>query len=393
MSDNTYTFRQKLQYNFQKQADFAREYSALYRRIHSNVSKWLDAVTADSDPIVVWLEKVAAGRSPFLAPNLLAAALHQRILADDPRVADLATFYPGSDHYQRAEYPFGTVLREAIMATRPALGPFMRSANVQTNETGRGFTWLWPLSYVGWDAVHLLDLGASAGLNLAASERRFEVADVTGRSLLRLGNWSDPQSEAQFRIRAQGDIPDQRLSHTAPLPKILSRTGTDMHPFLLDTVEKEQILLSYIWADQLERMARLREGLDAYHLIQRSDVPIKLSPVHLPEQLGGFLVGNSSFGDAPTVIYNTYMTTYLPEKGATLLAIIGDWARKQTHPVIWFQLEPARGASRFGWCSITVDLWEADYHRQWQLAISHPHVTALEFSSGLTDFLDFWSRR
>ena len=174
------------------------------RRIHHHVAAWLDAVTADSDPIVTWLETTLAGRSPFLGPNLLTAGLHQCVLADDPAVADLATFYPGSPHFGRASYRFDTVLREAILATRTTLAPFMQTANVQTNETSRGFTWLWPLHYVGWESVHLLDLGASAGLNLVAPLRRYEVTDVAGRSLMRLGSWPDEKARPQFRIRGPG---------------------------------------------------------------------------------------------------------------------------------------------------------------------------------------------
>ncbi|MCB8960387.1 MAG: DUF2332 domain-containing protein [Ardenticatenales bacterium] len=387
----SYTFRQKLHYNFQKQADFARKYSPLYRRIHRHVSSWLDAVTADSDPIVTWLEATLAGRSPFLGPNLLTAGLHQRVLADDPLVADLATFYPGSAHFGRANYRFDMVLREAILATRTKLTPFMQTANVQTNETSRGFTWLWPLHYVGWESVHLLDLGASAGLNLVAPLRRYEVADVAGRSLMRLGHWPDEMAAPQFRIRAQGVVPDLPLGDLKPLPRILSRTGIDMQPFYLDSEEQERILLSFIWADQLERMGRLREGLTAYHQVQQGDTPIALHEVFLPDGLADFLATKGPAGDAPLVIYNTYMTTYLPDKGASLREIIGRWAAGQPQPTFWLQLEPRSEASRFGWCAITADLWHNGQHRQWELAMAHPHITDLEFSAAdLADFLAYW---
>ena len=386
-----YTFRQKLQYNFQKQADFAKEYSPLYRRIHQNVSAWLAAVTADSDPIVAWLENAVVGRSPFLAPNLLAAALHQRVLADDPAVADLATFYPGSRQYQREDLPFSVVLREAIMASREAMLPFMQTANVQTNETGRGFTWLWPLSYVGWDKVHLLDIGASAGLNLVANRRRYEVMDVMGRSLFRLGEWRESDTTPQFRVRAQGEIPDLDWPGAAALPQILSRTGIDMHPFVLDSEKREQVLLSFIWADQMERLGRLREGLAAFKSEQANGVPVTMRPVHLPGELAAFLAGYAPAGDAPHVLYNTYMTTYLPEKGESLKLIIGEWAAGLDRPVIWIQLEPVRGASRFGWCAITVDYWRNGEQHHWQLAMSHPHVNALEFSPGLAEFVAYWA--
>ena len=66
----------------------------------------------------------------------------------------------------------------AILARREPLAAFIRSANVQTNETGRGLAWLLPVACLGWPAVHLVELGASAGLNLVAERRGYRLMDA-----------------------------------------------------------------------------------------------------------------------------------------------------------------------------------------------------------------------
>src|SRR5690606_1327638 len=69
-------------------------------------------------------------------------------------------------------------LRETIFARRDSLAAFIRRANVQTNETGRGLVWLLPVACLGWPAVHLVELGASAGLNLVADQRAYRLVEA-----------------------------------------------------------------------------------------------------------------------------------------------------------------------------------------------------------------------
>ncbi|MFQ5436798.1 MAG: DUF2332 family protein, partial [Anaerolineae bacterium] len=95
----------------------------------------------------------------------------------------------------------------AIWARRAALAPFLQTATVQTNETGRGLAWLLPLLYTGWEGAHLVDLGASAGLNLAADGRHYQL--VAGdKTVLTMGTGQP----VQFRSEIEGAFvpPNQR---------------------------------------------------------------------------------------------------------------------------------------------------------------------------------------
>jgi hypothetical protein len=63
-------------------------------------------------------------------------------------------------------------VRAALAGGRARLWRFLAERRVQTNETARAVTWLWPAFLAGCDGgarpIALLDVGASAGLNLVA---------------------------------------------------------------------------------------------------------------------------------------------------------------------------------------------------------------------------------
>ena len=146
-----------------------------------------------------------------------------------------------------------TVTRERVAA---ALGPervrvhrSLRERSVQTNETSRAVTWLWPAHLLGADAgsrqLALVDIGASAGLNLIADRLPAIWKDENG-----------------------GDLPVVRE------PDIGLRLGLDKHP--LDALDPETAiwLEACTWAGELDRIARLRAGIDALRTAkERGEAP------------------------------------------------------------------------------------------------------------------------
>jgi hypothetical protein len=147
------------------------------------------------DPLVAWLLQTGQGRSSLDVTLLLAAGLHRHILASDRAVS---------------------ALRQAILARQESLATFIRAASVQTNETARGLAWLLPLLFTPWPAVHLVDLGASAGLNLAADQRAYRLLDAAdGRLLLDLGHAPSPQFLVHCHNIATNQPP--ATSHQSPV--------------------------------------------------------------------------------------------------------------------------------------------------------------------------------
>jgi hypothetical protein len=179
-----------------------------------------------------------------------------------------------------------------------------------------------------------------------------------------------------------------------PSPDIASRTGCDLAPFELATSDDELTLAAFIWGDQSQRLKRLREGILALHQANDGAVPVRLLAVDLPDELPHFLRQFiPPWPQLPVVIYNTYMTVYLRDKGSDIRRHIHAWAISQAHPVLWIQWEPAwRGPKppEEGWCAWTADLWQGETHQQWRLAWVHPHGARLRWEPGFPEWVDFW---
>jgi hypothetical protein len=150
-----------------------------------------------------------------------------------------------------------TVTRDRVAAAlapeRARVHASLRRRSVQTNETSRAVAWLWPAHLVGAGAetsgvarpIALVDVGASAGLNLLAD--RLPAI------------WKDDRG---------GDLPVARD------PQVRLRLGIDKHP--LDALDPETALWleACIWAGELDRIARLRAGIDALRAArERGDAP------------------------------------------------------------------------------------------------------------------------
>lgn len=376
-------FRSRLADRFRKQQQFAEGYSPLYAALFGVVGDWL----ADDEEVAAWLVEAAQPRQPLDVTLLLAASIHREVLRGT--AAALAPYF--STIHQAPLSPdteFPAVLRATILAHRDRLAGFIQRANVQTNETGRGTVWLLPVACLGWPAVHLVELGASAGLNLVAERRGYSLIDAADptRTLLRLGDGSP-----QFTLLAQGEA---GLPSVATSPVILSRIGGDVFPFHLHTADDDLTLASFVWGDQPQRMERLREGMAALRVVASSAAPVRLRPLRLPDELPGFLAGAfPSPPDAPVVIFNTTVALYLPDKGDSLRGLIDAWATAQAVPVLWLQWEPDREAQEppgREWLVWTADYWPNAGRfaaRRFRLGWVHPHGTALQWGPDWDEFL------
>ena len=122
----------------------------------------------------------------------------------------------------------------------------------QTNEVGRAAALIGGLLHLVADnddrPLRLVEIGASAGLNLRADRFRVELAD--GRSVGPAG------SPVVLRDPWQGPLPPLR-----PRLVVVERLGCDVAPLDPATTEGRLRLTSYVWPDQLERLDRLRGAL------------------------------------------------------------------------------------------------------------------------------------
>jgi hypothetical protein len=376
--------RSRLSARFLRQQSFAAGYSPLYARLFGTVASWLTASGAGRDPLVTWLLEAAKDRRSLDTSLLLASGLHRDILAGEDQVSELARYYPtvGGDLAPDAE-GFEESLRAAILARSEFLAHAIQHGRVQTNETGRELCWLLPSMLTEWTSIHLVDLGASAGLNLVADQRSYRLIDTESKAdYIDIGQGKSSQFVTQ--CSSVGDLFD--LLKYAQQPDIESRTGCDAVPFKLDNKANETMLKSFIWGDQVDRMERLCEGIDSYQLAQQSPTPVNLYQCQLPEELNSFLDQRFPVEDrAPVVIYNTYMTAYLARKGRGIADQIGSWASRQKQPVMWLQWEPARDGQKAPseeWIAWTSDMWQEGNHRRTLIGWVHPHGGEAIFEIG-----------
>jgi hypothetical protein len=381
----------RLATKFRQQEEFATGYSPLYADLFGAIASWLEDPAAAVDPLVTWLVDAGLQRRSLDITLLLAAALHRQILSGE--AADLARYYPtAGGSLDPGDDEFAAILLETILANRRQFTPFITSATVQTNETGRGLCWLLPVLATRWRSIHLVDLGASAGLNLVAEKRSYRLVEAeSDRLLADLGLGQPVQFVTSLRGR-----PDSRLfDDLGSVPHIAGRTGSDIAPFPLSGRDDELTLAAFIWGDQIERIRRLREGIEAFRHVESTTAPVIIHQVDLPDDLSRFLNKNlPAESREPIVIYNTWMTAYLRDNGQSLLYHIDQWAVTQDRPILWLQWEPPRDGAEppeYGFCAWTADLWNQGTHRRWLLGWVHPHGASAELGPGFNQWREIFS--
>lgn len=129
---------------------------------------------------------------------------------------------------------------EAYLATAP-----------QTNEVGRSAVLMCGFLEIAKRCnrpLRLFEIGASAGLNLIADRYRYRFGSA---------DWGNPSALLLMEPQWQGPAP----SVDAPL-RVAERFGCDVSPLDV-TVEAERArLVSYVWADQSDRLQRLESAME-----------------------------------------------------------------------------------------------------------------------------------
>ena len=129
-------WQERLANRFLAQAKFAADYSPLYARLFGVTGAWLNDPGVQDDPLAVWLLQTSQGRRSLDVTLLLAAGLHNDILAGHPAVTGLAEYYPtagGSKLFSDRCFPLD--LRQAILDRRDKLAAYIQKSTVKTNET------------------------------------------------------------------------------------------------------------------------------------------------------------------------------------------------------------------------------------------------------------------
>jgi hypothetical protein len=203
------------------------------------------------------------------------------------------------------------------------LGPLV-VLPVQTNEVGRcaallpGF--LGVAAHTG-KPLRLLEVGASAGLNLAWSEYRYEAGGFA---------WGPASSPLRIEFElGGGQIP-------AVPAAVAERAGCDASPVDPGSAEGRLTLLSYAWPDQTARMERLRVALE-----MAASRPVAVERGGAVEWTAARL-GEPAAGVA-TVLYHSVVMQYLSEDERDAFGRVVREAGSRSEedsPLAWLRMEP-----------------------------------------------------
>jgi hypothetical protein len=276
-------------------------------------------------------------------PLRLTGGLHTLVRRGDAPA--LACFYPPNP------LPEAEALWEAL---RPVLAnadllPWLESAP-QTNEVGRSAVLMSGLLVVAerfGQPVELLELGASAGLNLVLDRYGY---DLGGRAA------GDPGSPLQLAPEWKGPPPPEARVTVA------RRRGVDLNP--LDPRRDGDRLLAYVWPDQQGRLAQLETAL----AIAAEDPP-QVEPGDAADWTEARIAEVQGAGTTRVVLHSIAFQ-YFPEatkaRIAEALEAAGAGATREA-PLAWLRYENEPGEERI---TLRLRTWPGEERL---LAACHPH--------------------
>lgn len=254
-------------------------------------------------------------------------ALHRLVL--EGRAPALARWFPTAGGSFDGSGDPGPDLLAAIEANQDALVEGLRRG-VQTNEVGRcaalvvGFTSL----LRSFDLpLRLLEIGASAGLNLRWDRWRYE-SGTTG--------WGDPEAPLRFTDDVyRGPFPDL-AAPLGPDAAVVDRRACDRSPIDPSTEAGRLLLRSFVWPDQSARLERLDAAIAVAAAVPAS-IEEADAGAWTAAQLATPVTGTVA------VVYHSIVWQYLPPDSqravVDALAAAGAAATPDS-PVAWLRMEP-----------------------------------------------------
>jgi len=205
------------------------------------------AAAADEE-IITLAARVPPGQPP---PNLLLAAVHALLLAGTPH--PLRDCYPDLVDVPRPAEEAPALFRDFCRRHATAIAAQVRTRRVSTNETARAAC-IYPalLSLAAAHPgrpLHLVDIGASAGLNLLLDRFGFDYGAAGRRGAV--------LPALTLRCALRGRRPPLAL------PRLPGgqRFGIDLQPMDVRRADDTAWLQALIWPEQHARAARLRQAI------------------------------------------------------------------------------------------------------------------------------------
>lgn len=304
---------------------------------------------------VVWSILAGQANEPRSAavPLRFMGAVHRLVLGGE--APELARHYPSAagvvgDHDEAWRSFKQTLVEHEERLRQLALLP------VQTNEVGRAavlFGGFLTLAQRTGLPIRLLEIGASAGLNLRWDRFRYETAGA---------GWGDEDSPLRFTQVFEGVHPS-----FATRVEVASRAGCDLQPLDPCGDAGRATLRAYLWPDQAERLRRLNGALEI-----AASLPLAIERIAAGDFLARELA--SRVAGQVTVIFHSIMMQYVPkDERARILATLRDAGGRADAqaPIAWLRFEPAKDEAGNWIHRVDLTLWPSG--EEIALATASPH--------------------
>jgi hypothetical protein len=295
------------------QADACAGPSPLYERVLRGVVVDLQSGGVSADLLT------GRGDDPLGSALTLRflGAVHRIVL--DGRAAELAAFYPsvGGQSTGDPVPAFLTTVRRHHDEVNRRI-----SDGVQTNEVGRSAVLVGGYARRTSLPLRVLELGASAGLNLRWDHFAYDNGRVVA---------GDPDSPVRFHGVWEGDPPELPTTFD-----VVERAGCDRNPIDATTAEGRLTLMSYVWPDQVARFERLEAAIEVARR-----VPATVEQANAPDWITSRLA--LPVPGVATVVVHSIVLQYLSadERRVLRAAIVGAGGRASgAAPLAWLRMEP-----------------------------------------------------
>jgi hypothetical protein len=272
-------------------------------------------------------------------------------LALSGKAPELAAFYPSCGGSPESE-PGSPMAWAALRRVLAEQGETVRAWldwPPQTNEVGRAAALLGALRHVAAAVslpIRLAEVGASAGLNLRADH--FFVSGPAGSQ-------GDPESPVVLSHGWLGDpLPSSQI-------EVVERTGGDLAPIDPLTGKGQLTLTAYVWADQADRLSRLRGAFEIARQV----------PAEVRAESASATVARLNLAAGTwTVLWHSIFRQYLSDlqraELAEGVAALGATATSSAR-FAYVYLEQ----SRAGGCPVTLTTWPGGHRRVLGSAPAH----------------------
>ena len=277
-----------------------------------------------------WQDAPLRAQIHAASPLRLIGAWHELALSGDDAMVSAA--YAALD-----PAAIWAAVSVAMANRRDRLAAFM-AHEPQTNEVRRSIALLGGFLEIASATglpLRCFEIAASAGLNLSWDRYRYQVGEAA---------WGDPKAKVRMDTAWEGDAPP-----VDAVVSVVERAACDRRPTDLADPGQRRRLRAYIWADQIERLARLDAAIE---VALENGVSVEAA-----DAVDWVRAKVAPKPGSATVLYHSVFWQYMPpESQAALSALIGEIGERATPdaPFAWLRMEPPGGSTLM---DVTLTLW------------------------------------